>query len=210
MAATTTYTTLNGDVILIAGLSNLTSATALNSINQSISIDYLTDSSWDTTGVVNIGSSGGTLAGTFGGANYFAASNKIILIGSAYGTGDTWGGWSMRLLLSDDSYSSAISYTDSDKVLNSSVIITPASMQNFSGTERSYGDVQTAYQVLDISAFDTGNIGVKGIELSNLLPASPDLTYIGVTASPSSIPEPTSVLLCALGATGMLLRRRKH
>jgi hypothetical protein len=44
MAATTTYTTLNGDVNL-TGLTNLTSATALNSTNQSVSIDYLTDSS---------------------------------------------------------------------------------------------------------------------------------------------------------------------
>jgi hypothetical protein len=210
MAATTTYTTLNGDVNL-TGLTNLTSATALNSTNQSVSIDYLTDSSWDTTGVVNIGNAGGTLAGTFGGGNYFAASSKIILIGGAYGpTGASWGGWSVRLLLADDSYSSAISYTESDKVLNSSVMITPALVQNTTGELASYPSVQTAYQVLDISAFDTGNIGVKGIELSSFTANHPDLTFIGVTGSPSSIPEPTSVLLSALGATGMLLRRRKH
>ncbi len=208
-ASTTTYTTLSGEVNL-TGLTNLTSTTALNSTNQSISIDYLTDSSWDTTGVVNIGNAGGTLAGTFGGGNYFTASSEIIIIGAAYGpTGGSWGGWSVRLLLADDSYSSAISYTDTDKVLNSSVMITPALVQNTTGELASYPSVQTAYQVLNISAFDTGNIGVKGIELSNFTANHPDLTYIGVTGSPSSIPEPTSVLLSALGATGMLLRRRK-
>jgi hypothetical protein len=208
-ATTTTYTTLNGDVNL-TGLTNLTSATALNSTNQSISIDYLTDSSWDTTGVANIGKTGGTLAGTFGGGNYFAASSEIILIGSAYGpTGASWGGWSVRLLLSDDSYSSAISFTESDKVLNSSLMINPALVQNITGELASYDSVPTAYQSLDISAFDTGNIGVKGIELSNFTANHPDLTFIGVTGSPSSIPEPTSALMSALGATMLLRRRRK-
>jgi hypothetical protein len=91
--AQSTYTLTNGEVNLVAGLTNLTSVTAINAVNQSVGIDYITDSSWSATGIGNLGSVGGTLAGTFGGANYFASSNNVILIGSANSLGGpAWGG----------------------------------------------------------------------------------------------------------------------
>lgn len=213
--AQSTYTTMNGEVNLLAGLTNLTSVTAINTINQSVGISYITDSSWSATGIENLGffgtSAGGTLAGTFGGANYFASSNNVALIGVG-GPAPLWGSWTVRLLLSDDSYSSPISYSNSDLVRNPSVLtdVNALFFRNAVGQSASPpAATNTYYQLLNIAAFDTGNIGVKGIELSNMGVEYPDITYIGVT---SLVPEPSTCasLLAGLACGGYLrfCRRR--
>ncbi len=226
-SAQSTYTTTNGTVNLIAGLTNLTSVTAITTTNQATGISYITDSSWETTGVANIGVAGmttnpivgGTLAGTFGGGTYFAASNSIILIGLYPGPPQTpkWGAWTVRLLLSDDNYSSAIGFTDSDLSVNPDVTVNASWFQNADGTVQNFGILPTTYQLLNIGAFDTGNIGVKGIELSNFASQFPDISYIGVASAgapgPSPVPEPGQVAASFLLLTGLggyiWMKRRK-
>ncbi len=135
-------------------------------------INYITDSSWSATGIGNLGSGGGTLAGTFGGANYFASSNNVILIGSANSiSGASWGSWTVRMLLSDDTYSSPFNYTNSNlvNITNPAArLVTNNSLfRNSSGTNITLTNAlfNTLYQQLDIADFDTSNIGVTGIEL---------------------------------------------
>ena len=63
---------------------------------------------------------------------------------------------------------------------------------------------------MDIAAFDSNNIGFKGIELSNMGPSYPDVAYIGVTGV---VPEPSTYALLALSAAGLggyVLRRRRN
>lgn len=229
-SAQSTYTTTNGEVNLVAGLTNLTSATAINTTNQSVGIQYLTDDSWSGTGVLNLGVEGivdaatnnGTLAGDFGGGTYFAGANGIILIGywdsNFDPTTSQWGPYTVRLLLSDDSYSAPISFSPGDASLNPSVQTAAnwSAFNNGSGENFNLTDtpVPTVYQELDIAAFDPENIGFKGIELSNMeLGPSPagtiDLNYIGVT---SAVPEPSTYALLALSAAVVgahVLRRRR-
>jgi len=155
---------------LVAGLTNLTSATAINAVNQSVGIDYITDSSWSATGIGNLGSGGGSLAGTFGGANYFASSNNVILIGGANSLGGaSWGSWTVRMLLSDNTYSSPINYLNSVLVNNTNpaarLVTNNLFFQNANGSTVTVTNAlfNTYYQLLNISNFDTGNIVVKGI-----------------------------------------------
>jgi hypothetical protein len=212
-SAQSTYTTLNGTVNLVAGLTNLTSATAINTTNQSLGIQYITDSSWSTAigslGVLkgrtadSPGSPipGGTLAGSFGGGTYSAGSNGLIFIGFYPAGGlPVSGSWTVRLLLSDDTYSSPNNYADADLVLNPAVPMPPGfSMfgnewgQVYTDSHPSAFLLDTLYLELDIAAFDTNNIGFKGIELSNLGDEFPDIGYIGVTAAASSGPDPSPV-----------------
>lgn len=100
VSADTTYTTLGGPVNLVAGLNNLTANTAINTINQAVGIQAITDDSWSTA-IFNLGgeSSGGglvanngALAGTFGSGTYFSGANQIILIGGYNGVTRAWGG----------------------------------------------------------------------------------------------------------------------
>jgi hypothetical protein len=219
-SAQSTYTTLNGTVNLVAGLTNLTSVTAINTTNQTVGIAYITDGSW-STGIANLGAAGdyytpnnGTLAGDFGGGTFFADSANIILIGS--GGPGSWGNWTIRLLLQDDSYSSAITFSDADLASNPSVLLDANSQffQNTNGSSLSLGAIGTYYQELDLAAFDTGNIGVKGIEMSNIQSFFPDIAYIGVTDSGSAaVPEPGQVaasLLLLSGIGGYVwMKRRK-
>jgi hypothetical protein len=213
--AQSTYTTTNGTVNLVAGLTNLTSTTAIGVTNQSVGIDYITDSSW-STGIENLGrdaATNSTLAGTFGGGTFFGTNNSIILIGAV---GNFWGSWTIRLLLSDDTYSSASSFSTNNLVQNAAVLTAPdsafwANATGFvpAGSIFSPGSVATWYQELDIAAFDSNNIGFKGIELSNMGPSYPDVAYIGVTGV---VPEPSTYALLALSAAGLggyVLRRRQ-
>ncbi len=213
--AQATYTTTNGTVELVAGLTNLTDTSAINNTTETIN-SLITDDSW-STGILNLGNAfnaptvpnNGILAGDFGGDTFFAASNSIILIGFGQ-TGVNWGGWTVRLLLSDDTYSAPQSFTSVDATRNTNAVtasVVDGSYQNLNGTFLSLGASVTAYQELDIAAFDTGDIGIKGIELSNMSNTFPDLNYIGVTA----VPEPSTYALLALSAAGLggyVLRRR--
>ncbi len=214
--ADTTYTTLSGSVNLVAGLDNLTVTTAINTTNQATGIQAITDSSWSTA-IFNLGAEGilgspltannGSLAGTFGSGTYYGSANSIILIGS-YGTSAAWGSWTVRLLLSDNSYSSAITYSNTNLLLNPTVTFNAGESSYFNGDGSTFspGAAKTLYQILDISAFDTGNIGVKGFEMSGMSANFPDISYIGVTA----VPEPSALSLLAIGLGGLaLLKRRK-
>ena len=214
-SAQSTYTLTNGEVNLVAGLTNLTTVTAINATNQSVGIDYITDSSWSATGIANLGSSGGILAGTFGGADYFTSSNKVILIGSANSQGNpAWGSWTVRMLLSDDTYSSPFSYTNSNLVNNTisaaALVANNSFFVNSSGNLATATPLNTYFQLLNIADFDEGNIGVKGIELSSMGSPFPDISYIGVT---SPVPEPST---CAMALAGLVCggfsmwRRRKR
>lgn len=215
--AQATYTTTNGTVELVAGLTNLTDTSAINNTTATIN-NLITDDSW-STGILNLGNAlnaggvpnNGILAGDFGGDTFFAASNSIILIG--YGqTGVNWGGWTVRLLLSDDTYSGPQSFTSVDATRNTNAVtasVVDGIYQNFTGGFLSLGASVTAYQELDIATFDPNNIGIKGIELSNMSNTFPDLSYIGVTA----VPEPSTYALLALSAAGLggyVLRRRRR
>jgi hypothetical protein len=216
--AQSTYTTTNGTVNLVVGLTNLSSATAIGVTNQSVGIDYITDSSW-STGIENLGAltggapNNGTLAGTFGGGSFFGTNNGIILIGIV---GNLWGSWTIRLLLSGDTYSSPSSFSTNNMVQNAAVLTAPDSAFFANATSLvpagsiiSAGSLATWYQELDIAAFDSNNIGFKGIELSNMGSQYPDVAYIGVTGV---IPEPSTYALLALSAAGLggyVLRRRK-
>lgn len=218
VGAQSTYTTTNGTLNLVAGLTNLTSATAINPTNQSVGIDYLTDSSF-STGIVDLGrvTLGGTLAGSFGGATYSTASgNGIILIGiSASGPWgpESWGeSWTIRLLLADDTYSAPVTFTNyglGELVHNPSEQIVPQVFINNDGGVATGTQTNTVYQELNIASFDTNAIGFKGIELSAMTPIYPDIYYIGVT---SPVPEPSTYALLALTAAGLgahVLRRRR-
>jgi len=219
--AQSTYTTLNGSVNLIAGLANLTSTTVIHPTNQATAIDYITDGSW-STGLLNMGwppiPPSATLAGSFGGGTYFGNSNGIILIGLG-GPVPSWGSWSIRLLLGNDTYSSLLNFTNSDLVPNLEVLsATDSPYVAHDGTIENMGAMPTYYQVLDIAAFDTNNFGFKGIELSNFGWRNPDISFIGVTdvvpgPDPSPVPEPGQVaasLLLLAGIGGYVwMKRRK-
>jgi hypothetical protein len=225
--AQSTYTTLNGTVNLVAGLTNLTSFEAIStSPNLSTGIQFITDGSW-STGIQNLGHppapSEGTLAGSFGGATYFGSSNGIILIGLTPPPpfGYSWGSYTIRLLLSDDTYSSPISfygdYDSSTYAVNNRAVTMDANSQFYTIVIDSLGAAGTAYHELDIGAFDTSNIGFKGIELSNFSEPWADLYYIGVTSlgapDPSPVPESGQVaasLLLLAGIGGYVwMKRRK-
>ena len=113
------------------------------------------------------------------------------------------------MLLSNDTYSSPISYSNSDLVRNPDALTVANNsyFQNASGSIVTSTPNNTFYQLLSIAAFDTANIGVKGIELSSMGTPFPDISYIGVT-----VPEPSTYALLALSAAGLggyVLRRRR-
>jgi hypothetical protein len=210
LSASNTYETVIGTVHLVAGLTTLSSSSAINPADPA-GLNYITDNLY-STGINNMGRIGndhsvGTLAGTFDGSNYFSGSNQIILIGFGDASQTFWGSWSVRLLLSNNTYSNIASYTDADLVINADVLV--PSMDTYNSINGRYfynaANVPTCYQILDISTFDTQNIGVKGIELSNLGAEYPELSYIGVTG----VPEPSSLVLTMLASGVMLIRRRR-
>ena len=209
ISATTTYD-------LIAGLTNLTATTAMNPATQATDITNITDNSW-SSGILNLGGTpeeqevfdpdtgettirtvyvpnNGKLAGTFGGGVYRAAdAYKVMIIGMATPFNTTlWGNWTVRMLLSNGSYSSAINYSDSNLFVNSVSTL---------------GFYKTGFQELNITAFDLGDIGVTGIELSSMGGNLPDVSYIGVV---KAVPEPSalSLLVVALGGLAVVRRRK--
>jgi hypothetical protein len=207
-----TYTTLTETLNLVAGLSNLTDASAINTTNQATGVGYITDDYW-STGITNLGANGsnGILAGDFGGASYDSSAYGVILIGGG-GPTPAWGSWTVRLLLSDNTYSSPFTFTDSDLTLNQTVT---TGTDPATGTWFRDGDGSTEvpngftyYQQLNLAAFDPSQLGVKGIELSSLTDPYPDISYLGVTAA---VPEPSTLALACIGllaAAGMYRRFR--
>lgn len=197
-----------------ASLSDITISTALTTTNTAAGIANLTDGSVDT-GVANLGYVGGVLAGDFGGGSYYHQSSADLVIVGAGPASSTnqWGALTVSLQLSDSSFTPGIVFSVGDpRVLDGGVNPNAVSyFQNFDGSTFAPGAGQTEYFYLplDISSFDTGGLGVTGIELSDMTSQFPDLSYIGVTG-PGSVPEPGTLALAALGAAGWLsLRRRK-
>ena len=197
-----------------AGLSDITTSTALTTTNTAAGIAKLTDGSVDT-GVANVGFAGGVLIGDFGGGSYYHQSAAdIVLVGAGnVGYTNLWGGFTISLQLSDSSFTPGIVFPVSDpRVLDGGVNPNAISyFQNYDGStvDAGAGLSEYIYLPLDISSFDTGGLGVTGIELSAMTSQFPDLSYIGVTG-PGSVPEPGTLALAALGGAGWLsLRRRK-
>jgi len=225
-SAQSTYATPNeGTLNLVAGLTTLTDYSAANSNATAENLAFITDSSWSSTGVVNIGwgampaFKNGALAGNFGGGTYHDANYSIIMIGM---TGiengvQFWGDWNVQLLLSNGTYSSAIRFTSFDVVDNStSKLAPPFQFYNapFNNVQTVQEQAPTGYLRLDISDFDLANIGVTGIKFSGFSDNSLglDLTYVGVVGAAPPIPEPSTYGL-ALGGLALgiaaLRRRRK-
>lgn len=216
-SAQSTYTTVTDNTLnLVAGLTTLTDSSAVNANATPTQLGYITDNSW-STGMNNIGTTiGSSLAGTFGGATYYHASNSILIIG-AYNPASgviAWGSFDVRLLLSNGSYSNALHVTEGMVTLNpnSPTSTSFVSYLSDSGTTMSPGvSVGTAYTSLAISDFDTGNIGIKGIKLENFEWPNPDLVFIGVTGESAAVPEPSTygLALGGLALAVVALRRRK-
>ena len=195
-----------------ASLTDITTATAIGVTNHAQGIATLTDASVDT-GVANLGIYGGVLIGNFGGGSYYHQSSADLVIVGAGPTSSTnqWGGFTVSLQLSDSSFTPGIVFPVGDnRVLDGGVNPNDlAYYQNYNGTAFAPlgGQTEYYYLPLDISAFDTGGLGVTGIELSQMTSQFPDLSYIGVTGP---VPEPGTLALVALGGAGWLsLRRRK-
>ncbi len=186
-----------------AGLANITDASALT-YSPATEVLYMTDDSL-TTGVANIGVNGGTLAGDFGGGIYFHGTGADIVIVGAYIGAPAWGGGTVSLKLSDGSYTPGVAFTDASLVtttLNDNMTFYQESGGGFVPLNADY-----CYLPLDISSFDTGGLGVTGIEISSMTAEYPDITYIGVTTE--AVPEPSTMALAALGGLGLLLFRRR-
>ena len=179
-SAQSTYVTTTGTLNLVAGLTTLTDTSAVNAGATPGQLGHITDDSWSTTGILNIGNTnqnpnGGSLAGTFGGGAFYSSTSSIILIG-AYSTGSpvAWDEFDVSLLLSTGVYTQARHYTNADVTLNPTVMTDPGFVMYNSANNQtlSIGATSTAYLLLSISSFDTANVGVTGIKVSHITPAS--------------------------------------
>ena len=186
-----------------AGLANITDASALT-VSPVNEISYLTDNSL-TNGVANIGANGGTLAGNFGGGTYFHGTGADIVLVGAFEGSPAWGGFTVSLQLSSGSYTPGLAFADAN-------LVTTVLNDNFTFIQENgggsiSGDFSYCYLPLDISGFDTGGLGVTGIEINNMTAQYPDISYIGVTSSAllEAVPEPATLALAGLGVLGCLL-----
>jgi hypothetical protein len=227
-SAQSTYTTTNdGTLNLVAGLTTITEYSAANSNATAYDLSLLTDSSWSSTGIFNIGVGfvqelrTGTLAGNFGGGTYLDADYSIILIGNQAVNTSTnhpyWGEWDVQLLLSNGTYSNAIHFTSFNTVENTlSPMALTYEYYNAVNDSRMTNTLPfnnpTSYLKLNISDFDVTNIGVTGIKISgfNDTGVGPDLTYIGVVSGGAPVPEPSTygLALGGLALAVVAMRRR--
>ncbi len=200
-----------------ASLTDITSATALNSSNNATALSYLTDASVDT-GIGDLGlatnsfsANGGILAGTFGGGTYYHQSaNDILLVGPGFSGTNYWGTFTVSLLLSNGSQTPGLGFTGDNAIFAGSNPNTGMFFENSNDQIFSLPPDNSEYYYLplDISSFDTGGLGVTGIELSNFGFRFLDLSYVGVTDI-TPTPEPGTLALAALGGIGFLIARRR-
>jgi hypothetical protein len=190
------YQTADGTLNIVAGLSDPL-LTGPFSGTPEVAPPSIADQSL-TTGVGRLGwgRSGVTLAGSFG-SIYFSDQHQIIAIsGRPFGLGN------LRLLLSDDTYSASLAVTTSPVLRNGMARFEAYAYNDYGGGL--YIDaigpgilMDSYYQLIDVSAYDTNNIGIKGIEFLNLETTQPSLTYVGVA---EVVPEPSTYALLIFGA----------
>jgi len=202
-------------VNFVAGLQNVTDSSLLSGGNVSTSISYLTDSSLNTiVGNVGVAAGGvGNLAGDFGGGSYFAGANDIVLVGPSVAGQPYWGTFNVSLLLSDSTYTAPATYSDANITAagyNDQTAYNIWDGQTGSGSTQTFGAGQVPLGYLDIpiSSYATGGLGVTGIEINNVSPFYPDISFIGVS-TPVAAPEPGTLALGAFGLAGWVAARRR-
>lgn len=190
----------------IAGLANITDASAAH--DNATEIAYMTDANVYTI-VGNVGSGGGNLVGDFGGGSYYSESgNDIVLVGAIDPGQNYWGTFNVSFELSDGSFTAANTYSDAN-FINTELNAETLNVVWDNGQPPSTydpGTVDIGCLLLSIADFNTGGLGVTGIEISSMTSAYPDISFIGVTGP---VPEPSTLALAGLGGLSVLLFRRR-
>lgn len=198
-----------GGYSFLAGLVDVTDA---STVTGSKALTYATDNSIYTV-CANLGAFGGTgFGGTFGGGSYSHGSGPDIILttlGDTGGAGTLSGTFDVSLILDDGSQTPKINYGNDDFIFVNNGEITYEQANDSQGYKTLFGSY---YLPLDIANFDTGGQGVIGIEFTAFTSPMLDLGYVGVTtlANVNPVPEPTTMVLVALGSLVLVARRRRQ
>ena len=230
IAAAANAQTVNSQVnglTLTNGLTSLSDTSALYSgPNKSVGITYLTDND-TTTYSFNIGMSGGSIQGTFGGTISSSATGVYIVGEASSGpwnqnTPTLYNGpsFSVQLLLTGGLTSSR-TYGDADFQITSQTIGAVSGYQgwngevwlNYDGTQYSE-TMYYSYLYIPFSDFSATYNQVVGIKLGNFTSQYPDVAYIGVgyngTYNGGPVPEPSTYGLALGGlALAVVAARRR-
>lgn len=187
-----------------AGLTNITDASGLSRTGAT-GASYLTDNS-TSTGVLNVGTSGGSLAGNFGGGSSFNIPGAdILIVGAGNASQTAWSSFTVSLLLSDGSLTPGMSFDDTDVLATGSSETMTFAQEDYAHPISAVAPAFYYYLPLEITDFNTGGLGVTGIALTGLSFPFPDITYIGVV-----VPEPSSTAFLGLAALGGLFGVRRR
>lgn len=160
-----------------AGLTNITDGSGLSRTGVT-GASYLTDS-LISTGVLNVGRSGGALAGDFGRGSYFnMTGDDIVIVGVGNDTQTAWSSFTVSLRLSNGLYTPGISFSDSDLLATGISESVTFAQENYSFPIAGVAPVNYYNLSLEFTDFNTGGLGVTGIALTNLTAEFPDITTL--------------------------------